>query len=149
MGSNLQMAVEPNFEKITPQDWASVRDLIKEVQRSELCDVFAKTLFWWDLTVKTFRKVEFSMILLGEPTPEDFQNYFASLAALIAIGHSLIGRSREFSPDELAKFEVTHEQIEAYVEDLQITYREHNHGFTSQELGAASVKIFGETAGNR
>jgi len=132
----------PNF--ISPNDWQSVQDLIEEVQREEQCAIFAKTLFQWDLAVKMFRKVEMKRFIIGTPNELDFKFHAICLGALVSLGSALSFSARGFAVEELQKFNVTRDQIEAYVEELKQSFREWHHGFTKPEIKSLKNLIFGE-----
>jgi len=127
---------------LTEQDWKHVRELIEELNRDEACQDFLKGLFQWDLVVKSFRKTENRRMIFADPTKEDLRLHAMCLNALMAIGNALVIQAKEFSPEELAKHNVAHEQIEAYVEDLAQRYREWHHGFTTDEVEGLRRKIF-------
>jgi len=55
----------------------------------------------------------------------------------------LIIDSRRFKPDDLVKFQIKHEEIEAYVEELEQSLREWHHGFTENELKQVREAVFG------
>ena len=111
-----------------------MEDLIRDVAREERTDVFAKKLFQWDLAVRQFRKIEQRTFILAEPTPTDLEFHALCLHGLLMIGRSLVLESRQFEPEDLARFQVKDDEIEAYVEDLEQSFREWHHGFSKEEL---------------
>lgn len=129
-------ALQQRFDEdnITREEWAWVEDLIKDVAREEESDLFAQKLFQWDLAVKQFRKIENKRIILAPPKPIDLQFHALCLHGLLTIGHALIIGSKRFKPDELTKFQIKHDEIEAYVEEFEQSFREWHHGFTEHEL---------------
>jgi hypothetical protein len=131
---------------ITREEWAWVEDLIKDVAREEESGLFAQKLFQWDLAVKQFRKIENKRIVLGTPKPIDLQFHALCLHGLLAIGRALVIDSRRFKPDDLVKFQIKHEEIEAYVEELEQSLREWHHGFTEGELAKVREAVFGAKA---
>jgi len=133
-------------DSISPQEWEWVKGLIDEVQRQEQRENFAQQLFQWDLAVKEFRKLEHKRFVLAEPDETDFRFHAMCLNAMLAIGHSLILQSRAFEKTELAQFNVTHQQIIAYVDDLEQSLREWHHGFSQKDITDAQAKIFGVSA---
>ncbi|MBI3851319.1 MAG: hypothetical protein HY298_13745 [Verrucomicrobia bacterium] len=133
-------------DSITREEWAWVEDLIKDVAREAESDLFAQKLFQWDLAVKQFRKIENKRIILGTPKPIDLQFHALCLHGLLAIGRALIIDSRRFKPDDLARFKIKHEEIEAYVEELEQSLREWHHGFTEDELIKVREAVFGAKA---
>ena len=138
------MVTQPDLPDIgTASDWQGVQDLIQEIQRDEQCKVFAKTLFQWDLAIKIFRKTETRRITLGNPTEQDFKFHALCLGALISSGSALCIWAKTFTSEELGKFNVTYEQIDAYVEELKQSFREWHHGFSSSEVDTLRNKIFG------
>jgi hypothetical protein len=132
--------------RITSQEWTWVQNLIRDVQREEMCDAFAKNLWQWDLVVKQFRRVEFARIICGAPTKSDFEAQAICLHALIATGRFLALEARKFTGPELGKFGVTQEQIEADVASLEQSLRERHHAIPESELKAVREKIFGVAA---
>ncbi len=131
---------------ITREEWAWVKDLIKDVAREEESDLFAQKLFQWDLAVKQFRKIENKRIILGIPKPIDLQFHALCLHGLLTFGRVLIIDSKRFKPDDLVKFQIKHEEIEAYVEELEQSLREWHHGFTDGELTKVQEAVFGAKA---
>ncbi len=130
-------------DNITREEWAWVEGLIKDVAREEESDLFAQKLFQWDLAVKQFRKIENKRIILGPPKPIDLQFHALCLHGLLTIGRALIIDSKQFKSDDLVKFQIKHEEIEAYVEELEQTLREWHHGFTENELKQIREAVFG------
>jgi hypothetical protein len=130
-------------DNITREEWAWVEDLIKDVAREEESDLFAQKLFQWDLAVKQFRKLENKRIILGTPKAIDLQFHALCLHGLLTIGRALIIDSKRFKPDDLVKFQIKHEEIEAYVEELEQSLREWHHGFTENELKQVREAVFG------
>ena len=130
-------------EDITPQEWAWVQDLIQDVQRQELCETFAKSLFEWDLVVRQFRKVEYKRIVIGSPTENDWLCHSVCLYALLAFGKLILLQSRKISDAELKALGVTRDEIVAYVEELEQSSRERHHGITEAELSTVREAIFG------
>ena len=139
-------ATLPVSEPITAREWQWVRGLIHEVTRHEDRETFAKELFQWDLAVIEFRKVELRRITLGTPTDDDLRFHSACLHSLLGVGHALIAKAHGFQPLEMSRFGVSHEQIAAYVEELERSFREWHHGFSEADLTHAREKIFGVTA---
>jgi hypothetical protein len=132
--------------RISREHWAWVRGLIRDIEREEQRDEFLKQLFQWDLAVREFRKVEMSLMIMGQPDENDFHCHAICLHSLLALGHSLAMLSAEFNPAELAHCRVEHPDIDAYVEELEQSYREWHNGFSVEEIKAAEVKIFGGAA---
>ena len=130
-------------DNITRDEWAWVEDLIKDVAREEESDLFAQKLFQWDLAVKQFRKIENKRIILGAPKTIDLQFHALCLHGLLTIGRALIIDAKRFNPDDLVKFQIKHEEIEAYVEELEQSLREWHHGFTESELKRVREAVFG------
>lgn len=133
-------------DSITREEWAWVESLIKDVAREEESDLFAQKLFQWDLAVKQFRKLENKRIILGTPKPLDLQFHALCLHGLLTIGHALVIDSRRFKPDDLVKFQIKHEEIEAYVAELEQSFREWHHGFTENELAEVREAVLGGKA---
>ena len=117
-------------DSITREEWVWVEDLIKDVAREEESNLFAQKLFQWDLAVKQFRKIENKRIILGTPKPIDLQFHALCLHALLTIGRALVIESKRFQGEDLTKFQIKHEEVEAYVEELEQSLREWHHGFT-------------------
>jgi glutamate synthase domain-containing protein 3 len=138
-------AVQQTFadEGITQEEWAWVNDLIEEVRRETERDAFARQLFQWDLAVRQFRKLELKRMFQRPPTPTDLHYHGMCLHALLAIGHALVIESRKFQPTELKHFNLQHEQLEAYVEELEMSLREWHHGFTEERLAEVRNKVLG------
>lgn len=120
--------------------------LIREVSREEQGELLAKRLFQWDLAVRQFRKTETKRITLGNPTAADLESHALCLHGLLAIGHALVLRSKEVSPDELARFGIRPEEIETYVEELEQSFREWHHHFSEEDLQKVRRGIFGGEA---
>jgi hypothetical protein len=131
---------------ITREEWAWVQDLIGDVQRDGKREAFAKSLFQWDLAVQQFRKIELRRIILQPPSEADLRYHAWCLHALLAIGHALVIQARGFKPEDLDRFSVKHEEIEAYVTELEQSFREWHHGFTPGEVGHATREILGAKA---
>lgn len=133
-------------DNITREEWAWVEDLIKDVAQEEESDVFVQKLFQWDLAVKQFRKIENKRMILGSPRPIDLQFHALCLHGLLTIGRALLIEAKRFNADDLVKFQVKHEDIEAYVEELEQSLREWHHGFTEKELTRVREAVFGGEA---
>jgi len=131
---------------ISEEEWAWVQGMIRDLVREESRDLFLKSLFQWDMGVREFRKVEMKRIIHGEPSARDLENHAICLHILLAIGRSVAAASRDFTTEELAENRVSHDQIEAYVQELEQSYREWHHGLTDKEVEEAERKIFGAAA---
>jgi hypothetical protein len=99
-----------------PKDWAAVRFLTRELERSEQ---LAASIAQWDLTVRLFRSVERQQFYEKEPTEIDQANHRALLHVLIGLGE---GRAKGFSDQELARFGITRNNLSAYIRDLEDTF---------------------------
>ena len=106
-------------EEITQQEWEWVHEMIGEIERQEKREDFARWLFQWDFAVKEFRKVEQRRIVLGTPNDYDRRLHCLCLHSLLAGGHALVLHSENFTPDELRQLGVAHEDIKAYVAELE------------------------------
>jgi len=133
-------------ENISPEYWNWVRNLIRDIELQEQCDAFLARFGQWDVGVREFRKIELVRMIRGEPTDVDFRFHAICLHMLLAIGHSLILQSEKFEKGDFAHSNFEHEHIQAYVQELEQSYREWHHGFTDAEIMAAQAKIFGATA---
>lgn len=133
-------------EEITHQEWEWVHEMIGEVESQEQREDFARWLFQWDFAVREFRKVEQRRIVLGSPNDFDMRFHALCLHSLLASGHALVLQSHDFDAAELKQFGVAHDQIEAYVTELEQSFREWHHGFTEAELAGARTAIFGATS---
>ncbi|MEQ1853120.1 MAG: hypothetical protein ABMA01_16195 [Chthoniobacteraceae bacterium] len=133
-------------ESISREEWTWVEDLITDVAREEQSGLFAQKLFQWDLAVKQFRKIEMKRIILGTPGTIDLHFHALCLHGLLAIGRALIIDSKRFTSEELTKFQIKHEEIEAYVEELGQSLREWHHGFNDAELKRVRETVFGAKA---
>jgi hypothetical protein len=131
---------------ITREEWSWVEDLIRDVAREEKSDVFAQRLFQWDLAVRQFRKIEQKRVVLGSPTEMDLHFHALCLHGLLTIGRALVIGSKDFTADELAKLQVRHDEIAAYVEELEQSLREWHHGFTDGELKRVREAVLGGPA---
>ena len=130
-------------DEISPQEWEWVHEMIGEIERQEKREDFARWFFHWDFAVREFRKVEQRRITLGQPTDADWRFHAICLHDLLATGHALVLHAADFSAVELRQFGVAQEDIEAYVAELEHTFRESHHGFTGAELSSAQQAIFG------
>ncbi|MBI3881007.1 MAG: hypothetical protein HY301_13225 [Verrucomicrobia bacterium] len=131
---------------VTQAEWEWVKDLIEDVKKDSQRDAFAQRLFQWDLAVKQFRKVELKRVLQDRPSEMDLDRHAVCLHALLAIGFSLRAQSKTFTPENLTALGVDHQQIAAYVIELEQSLREWHHGFSETELKQAQEKIFGAAA---
>ncbi len=129
--------------EFSPSEWDWVQSLIHDIEKSEKREEFAKFLFQWDLAVKEFRKMEQKRLLLQEPTETDLRHHAICLHMLLAMGHFLVSLAEDFSESDLAKFDMRHAQIKAYVEELEENFREWHHGFTEAEMTQLQSAIFG------
>lgn len=129
--------------EISREVWAWVRELIRDVEQDAEREAFLKKLFQWDLAVRQFRKLETARLLLQPPSPVDLENHAICLHALLAVGGMLRQEARKFKPEELERFQVREEDIEAYIEDLKQSLAEWHHRFSNAELQAAQARIFG------
>jgi hypothetical protein len=128
---------------ISAEEWSWVEGLIREVSREEQTDLLARKVFQWDLAVRQFRKVENDRIVLGCPTSIDFEGHARCLEALLMIGRALVLASRQYAPEELARFGIKHEEPEACVEALEQSFREWHHGFSQEHLEEVRKALFG------
>jgi len=133
-------------EVITREEWAWVEGLVRDVARQEESDVFARRLFQWDLVVRQFRKIEHKRIVLGAPTATDFDFHARCLQGLLGIGHALVLDAQKFEPEALARLGIKGEEIAAYVEELEQSFREWHHGFSEQELEKVRQAAFSAKA---
>jgi hypothetical protein len=133
-------AVEP---QISFDQWDWIRGLIRDVERDESREEFPKRLFQWDLAVKQFRKAEQAKMVLSSPSERDIRCHSICTCTLIAIGQSLVLQAEQAPADELQSCKMNHEQLAAYVEDLEQSFREWHHGFTPEEVKATQEAIFG------
>ncbi len=131
---------------VTHEEWAWVESLISEVSRQEKNDVFAKRLFHWDLAARQFRKIEYRRIVLGKPAALDLEFHARCLQGLLTIGHALVVASRQLQAEELARVGVKREEIEAYVEELEQSFREWHHGFSDEQLEKVRKAVFSAKA---
>jgi len=141
-------ATQTSFDErsVTQEIWHWVQSLIEDVASEQQRDAFARRLFQWDLAVKQFRKIEMKRVILQAPAELDLHFHGLCLSALLAQGHALVIESLRFTPDALSQFEVRHEDIRAYVEELEQSYREWHHGFSAEEVAKAQTAIFGAAA---
>jgi hypothetical protein len=130
-------------EEIAQLEWKRVQEMIAEVGRQERREDFARWLFRWDFAVREFRKVEQRLIILGTPSEWDWHCHADCLHSLLGAGHAIILASKGFKAEELSQFGVTHSQIEAYVADLEQSFREWHHGFAEAEISELQQAILG------
>ena len=116
--------------------------MIGDVQRDTKREAFVKRLFQWDLAIRQFRKVEMRRVILQPPAEPDLRYHALCLHALLAIGHALSIQARQFKPEELDLFGVKHDEINAYVSELEQSFREWHHGFAEAEIEEARRGIF-------
>jgi hypothetical protein len=145
-GLNVNTTAEFPAESISLRDWVWVQDLIQEVQRQQIGEAFARKFWEWDLAVRLFRKVEFRRMVLASPSEADLLWHAACLHALLAMGNLLLLEARKLSLSEMESFGLRHEQLDAYVAELDQNFREWHHGMSETELTAARQKIFGVAA---
>ena len=131
---------------ISAEEWAWVEGLIRDVSREEQANLVARKVFQWDLAVQQFRKVEHERIVLGSPTPTDFGGHARCLEGLLMIGRALVLACRQYPPQELARFGIRHEEVEACVGALEQSFREWHHGFTEERLEQVRKAVFGVKA---
>lgn len=127
---------------MTREQWAWVEGLIRDVSRPEEGNIFARRVFQWDLAVRQFQKVEHERIVVGTPTDVDFEAHARCLQGLLTIGNALVMASREFQPEELARFGIRREEIGAYVEALEQSFREWHHGLSEEYLDKVRQALF-------
>ena len=127
----------------TQQEWQWVHEMIDEIEDQERREDFARWLFQWDFAVREFRKVEQRRIVVGSPNEFDWRFHALCLHSLLATGNALILTSHAFDADDLKRFGVSHADIEAYVAELEQSFREWHHGSTDAEVAAAQKAIFG------
>ena len=116
--------------------------LIREVARQNNGDLLARKLFEWDLAVRQFRKMELKRMIQGTPTTVDLEYHALCLHALLSVGHGLRLEAERSDPEQLARFEIKPEEIAAYVEDLEQSFREWHHGFSEQDLENVRRAVF-------
>jgi hypothetical protein len=111
-----------------------------------LAKAFATGVGSWDLAVRQFRRVEMRRIITGSPTETDRLHHAICLHALLAFGKILILEARRFPDADLAAVGIAHDQIAAYVTELEQSLREWHHGISEAELNDARQRIFGAAA---
>ena len=137
-------SVQQRFDEntITREEWTWVEELIRDVAQEEERNTFVKNLFEWHLAVRQFRKIEQKRIILGAPTPVDMECHALCLHGLLTMGHGLVLQSQQFKDSALAQFNVRHEEIAAYVEELEQSLREWHHGFAEKDLESVRKSVF-------
>ncbi|SRR6266852_3407050 len=133
----------PAQQGITAEEWAWVEGLIRDVSREEQTDMLARKVFQWDLAVRQFRKVEHERIVLGSPTSTDFEGHARCLEGLLMIGRALVLACGQYTPEELGRFGIKHEEPEACVEALEQSFREWHHSFSEEHLEEVRKALFG------
>ena len=136
----------PAQQSITGEEWAWVGGLIREVSREEQTDLLARKVFQWDLAVRQFRKLEHERIVLGTPTPADFEGHARCLEGLLMIGRALVLGCRQYAPEELGRFGIKHQEPEACVAALEQSFREWHHSFSEEQLERVRKALFGAKA---
>lgn len=135
----------PGVESDISSEWEWVQDLIRDVERQEERENFAKFLFQWDLAVREFRKMESRKVTLSEnPSARDLRQHAICLHMLLGLGHIIVLESENFGEEELNQWNIRHDHIKAYVDELEQSFREWHHGYTLEEINSAQKKIFGE-----
>lgn len=135
-------AAAATVEEVSPAELQWVHAMIGDIEAQETREDFARRFFQWDFVVREFRKVEQRRITLGQ-TEADWRLHALCLHSLLAIGHDLVTHSRELSAAELKRFGAAHDDIAAYVAELEQSLRESHHGFAAAEVAQAQEAIFG------
>jgi hypothetical protein len=132
---------------ITPEEWKYTRDMIAECAAEQASDErredFARRFFQWDLAVRYFRKMEMKRMIHGEPSEMDYRCQALLLHTLAAGGHAFVMLSKTFSPEELSVMGLKHEDIVAYVEELEQSNREAQCVLSPAELEIIQRQVFG------
>lgn len=123
--------------------WSFVRQLISDVEREQQQEAFTQRLVAWHLGVRAFRRAEDEQMHLQVPSAVARRFHKVCLSSLLSMGHALVLASKAFTPEELSRFNVTHEAIEAYVDDLEESQREWSHDLAPERVAEVQRAIFG------
>ena len=122
--------------------WIWLQELIDDVVRENKRDAFARSFFEWHLAVRQFRKVEEKRILSGAPTDLDLEHHARCLDGLLGIGRSLALQSKSFGDRTPVHLQIDRAQLDAYVEELELSLREWHHDFAESELEKVRKALF-------
>lgn len=124
-----------------PHDWSALRLVTRELGPSEN---LANAIHKWDGAVRFFRQVEQSRFYEEEPTDFDRQNHRALLHLLIGLGRNWLLEIETLSDQQLAGYEFTRADLEAYIADLEDTFfMFYVPDFAPERTAELQRKIFG------
>jgi hypothetical protein len=101
------------------KDWNGVFFLIRQMQEKQ---EIPGTIYQWDATIRLFRAVEATRLLVNNPGPDDEQIHRMFLGSLINLGEGLQYRIKGISDQQLEQFGIGRANLRAYINDLEDTY---------------------------
>src|SRR5205807_8843209 len=102
--------------------------------REERTESLARRVFQWDVAVRQFRKVEHERVVLAPPTPADLEGHARCLEGLLMIGRALLLACKQHVPEELDRFGIKEEEVQACVAALEQSLWEWHHSFSEEHL---------------
>ncbi|SRR5258708_27604914 len=121
------------------EDWAAVELLIRDVQEAESKGKsYAASIVFWNMAVRLFHQAERILLFEQRPSPEDLKMHEAFLHALLGLGQLLEMRIQNISDDDLSRFGIQRENLNAYNRELKDTFALRY----TQELGEVPQSFF-------
>lgn len=122
--------------------WQFVQNLIQDLQAEEDREQLASLFGQWRLSIKSFRRVETSQMVIADPTEMDLLCHRACVTQLISLGTLIELHAMEHSESDLKSHGLRLETIRAMVLDLQNSYAEWHGQIGDKHIEDLQNRIF-------
>lgn len=122
--------------------WQFVKNLLQDLQAEEDRQQLASLFGQWRLSIRFFRRVETSRMVLDEPSETDLLCHRACVTQLISVGTLIEVAAMEHSEQDLKSHGLKLETIRSMVLDLQNTYGEWHGQIGDTRLENLQDRIF-------
>jgi len=122
--------------------WQFVKNLLQDLQAEEEREQLASLFGQWRLSIRFFRRVETSRMVLEKPTEVDLLCHRACVTQLISVGTLIEVKAMEHSETDLKNHGLRLETIRAMVMDLQNTYGEWHGQIGDKHIEDLQNRIF-------
>jgi hypothetical protein len=127
---------------ISAHEWAAVQDLLHDLQAEEDREHLAYLYGQWRLSIRAFRRVEARRMTAMEPTETDLLFHKACITDLMSFGTLLQIAAKNHADEELAKYGVRRDVVEAILRDLHNTFDEWHAQIPQDRVDHLSAAIF-------
>lgn len=134
--------IQTQFHEISPSDWDFVKSLLHDLQAEEDREQIASLFGQWRLSIKAFRRVEERRMIRNVPEHVDLMCHKVCVTNLMSFGTMLLVAAAEHSDEELAKYGLRKDVIEALVKDLHNTLDEWHGQVPDGRIDELRKRIF-------